>query len=35
MRQGTNDVLLADQRFEVPGTVFAGEDLIGHTAILP
>jgi hypothetical protein len=35
MGQRTDDVLLANQRFKVPGTVFAGEDLIGHTAILP
>ncbi|GGY85877.1 hypothetical protein GCM10007388_18670 [Pseudoduganella plicata] len=35
MRQGTDDVLLADERFKVPGTVFAGEDLIGHDRILP
>jgi hypothetical protein len=30
MAQCTYDVLLADQRFKVPGTVFASEDLIGH-----
>jgi hypothetical protein len=35
MAQGAHDVLLADQRFEVLGTVFAGEDLIGHIGILP
>ncbi len=35
MGQRTDHVLLANQRFEVPGTVFAGEDLIGHATILP
>ena len=33
--QCTDDVLLADQRIEILGTVFAGEDLIGHATILP
>ncbi|GGC21929.1 hypothetical protein GCM10011572_49220 [Pseudoduganella buxea] len=35
MRQGTDDVLLADQRFEIPGAILTGEDLIGHGRILP
>jgi hypothetical protein len=35
MRQGANDVLLADQGFEIARTVFAGEYLIGHAGILP
>jgi len=28
-------VLLADERLEVLGAVFTGEDLIGHAEILP
>ncbi|GGY57043.1 hypothetical protein GCM10007387_44500 [Pseudoduganella albidiflava] len=35
MRQRTHDVLLADERFKVAGTVLASEDLIGHAGILP
>ncbi|GAB2875650.1 hypothetical protein GCM10027277_51130 [Pseudoduganella ginsengisoli] len=30
MRERAHDVLLADERFKVPGTVFASEDLIRH-----
>jgi hypothetical protein len=35
MGERAHDVLLANQRVEVLGAVFACEDLIGHTAILP
>ena len=35
MRERAHDVLLANQCVEVLGAVFAGEDLIGHGAILP
>ena len=30
VREGAHHVLLADERVEILGTVFAGEDLIGH-----
>ncbi len=35
MRQRAHDVLLADERFKIPGAIFTGEDLIGHAEILP
>ncbi|MNM93658.1 hypothetical protein D3C81_1060380 [compost metagenome] len=35
MRERAHDVLLADERLEVLGAVFTGEDLIGHAEILP
>ena len=35
MRERAHDVLLADERLEILGAVFTGEDLIGHAEILP
>ena len=35
MRKRAHDVLLADELFKVSGTIFTGEDLIGHGVILP
>ncbi|OEZ64379.1 hypothetical protein JANLI_07050 [Janthinobacterium lividum] len=35
MRESAHDVLLADERLEILGAVFTGEDLIGHAEILP